>query len=209
MRKITDGPMTAFYTANATDVKTLDVGSAGGRNKKLFPNSITVDIDPKNKPDIVADAHHLPFEDNSFECIVCKEVLEHTKRPAEVIAEFKRVLRPGGKLILSTRFMFPIHEAPYDYWRFTRYNFEELFSTWSTSDIQEEADPVTTIVILIDRLIYQSDFAFNKVSKALLYLITFLILPFKHLLRAQYGDVTKSSKIRSAFTSGYYIVAYK
>jgi SAM-dependent methyltransferase len=209
MRKLTDKPMTAFYREHRTDVKTLDVGSAGGRNKVLYPNSITVDIDPNNKPDVVADAHSLPFADASFGCIVCKEVLEHVKRPDIVINEFMRVLTPGGKLILSTRFLFPIHEAPNDGYRFTKYALLDLFKAWSTVDIKDEADPITTIVILIDRMIYQSDFKFNKVSKGLLLLITYLILPFKYLLLRQYGDVGKAGRVDSAFTSGYYVIAYK
>ena len=72
MRKLTSAPMDAFYSANATNIKVLDVGSAGGRNKEYFPNSLTVDIDPQYKPDVVADAHNLPFADASYECIVCK-----------------------------------------------------------------------------------------------------------------------------------------
>lgn len=201
--------MRAFYEAHATDEKTLDVGSAGERNKDLFPNSTTVDIDPANHPDVVADAHALPFPDASYEVIVCKEMLEHAKRPEVVLNEFKRVLVPGGKLILSTRFLFPIHEAPHDHWRFTRYCLEELLQGWSKVEIKDEADSVTTIVILIDRLIYQSEFHANKLSKGLLLLLTFLLLPFRYLLVRQFGDVTKSTEVPSAFTSGYYVIAHK
>jgi SAM-dependent methyltransferase len=200
--------MDAFYRAHATADRVLDVGSAGGRNKEFFPNSVTVDIDPKNNPDVVADAQALPFEDGSFDVIVCKEVLEHVKRPEIAIGEFRRVLRSGGKLVLSTRFLFPIHEAPHDHWRFTKYCLEELFRDWGVVEIKDEADPVTTIAILIDRLIYQSDFRFNKLAKGWLYLVTFFILPFRHLLVRQYGDVTKSTPVDSAFTSGYYVVAH-
>lgn len=209
MRKLTHALLSDFYTANATGAKTLDVGSAGERNKLLFPNSTTVDIDASNKPDVVADAHQLPFEDNSFECIVCKEVLEHVKRPDIVLSEFRRVLKPGGKLILSTRFLFPIHEAPNDHWRFTKYCLEELLRDWSRPSVVPESDPITALIILIDRCIYQSDFRFNKISKGVLLLFTFLLVPFKFLLLRQYGDVTKTTRVDTAFTSGYHVIAYK
>lgn len=209
MRKLTSAPMDAFYRANATDAQVLDVGSAGGRNKEYFPNSLTVDLFPDNHPDVVADAHDLPFPDASYDTIVCKEVLEHVKRPQVVIDQFHRVLTPGGKLILSTRFLFPIHEAPHDGFRFTKYALLDLFKDWKEVKIIDEADPILTIVILIDRMIYQSDFRFNKISKGLLVLITYLILPFRHLLLRQYGDVRKSQPVDSAFTTGYYVVAKK
>ena len=105
--------------------------------------------------------------------------------------------------------MFPIHEAPHDGFRFTKYALQDLFRDWKNVEIKDEADPVLTIVILIDRLIYQSDFRFNKISKGLLVLITYLILPFRHLLLRQYGDVRKSCPVDSAFTTGYYVVAKK
>lgn len=209
MRKIASELLDQFYKDNATGLKTLDVGSASGRNKDYFPNSTTVDIDERANPDVVADAHQLPFENESFDCVVCKEVLEHVQKPDVVISEMKRVLKPGGKLVLSTRFLFPIHEAPHDYWRFTRFNLEELFSNWEKVTIKEEADPITSIIMLIDRLIYQSVFKCNKFVKGILYLLTFCILPFKHLLVKQYGDVRKEQPVKSAFTSGYYVVAHK
>lgn len=209
MRKLTSAPMEAFYRKHATDEKVLDVGSAGGRNKEYFPNSLTVDLFPENNPDVVADAHDLPFEDGSYSTIVCKEVLEHVKRPHVVIDEFHRVLAPGGKLILSTRFLFPIHEAPHDGFRFTRYALQDLLKDWKTVEIIEDSDPILTLVILIDRMIYQSDFRFNKISKGLLLCITYLLLPFRRLLVQQYGDVRKSYPVNSAFATGYYVVAYK
>lgn len=209
MRKLTNAPLDAFYRSNATKEKVLDVGSAGGRNKEYFPNSLTVDLFPENKPDVVADAHSLPFAEASYKTIVCKEVLEHVKRPHEVIDEFHRVLESGGKLILSTRFLFPIHEAPHDGFRFTKYALLELFKDWKEVEIIEDSDPILTIVILIDRMIYQSDFKFNKISKGLLLGITYLLLPFRHLLLRQYGDVGKNFPVNSAFSAGYHVVAIK
>jgi len=209
MRKLTSAPMDAFYRAHATTEKVLDVGSAGGRNKEYFPNSLTVDLFPDNKPDVVADAHDLPFPNTSYSTIVCKEVLEHVKRPQVVIDQFHRILTPGGKLILSTRFMFPIHEAPHDGYRFTKYALLDLFKDWNDVKIIDEADPILTIVILIDRMIYQSDFRFNKISKGVLVGITYLLLPFRRLLVQQYGDVMKSCPVDSAFTTGYYVIAHK
>jgi len=51
---------------------------------------------------LVADAHHLPFRDSLFDCVLCLEVIEHVKSPDIVISEVRRVLRPKGSLVLST-----------------------------------------------------------------------------------------------------------
>ncbi|MYW94294.1 class I SAM-dependent methyltransferase [Amycolatopsis rubida] len=49
----------------------------------------------------VADLHELPYESGSFDVVCCVSVLEHTDRQEEIVAEFHRVLRPGGRLILT------------------------------------------------------------------------------------------------------------
>jgi len=50
---------------------------------------------------IPADLHHLPFPDQSFDAIYCISVLEHTSDHIAVIAEFKRILKPGGILCIT------------------------------------------------------------------------------------------------------------
>ncbi|MDP3941484.1 MAG: class I SAM-dependent methyltransferase [bacterium] len=97
--------------------KILDVGSASGwflsELKKRYPNAGCVGVDvyipaidyaKKTYPNIsfrMADAHKLPFKDNSFDVVVCTEVLEHVVHPEEVISEIERILRPGGIAIVE------------------------------------------------------------------------------------------------------------
>jgi SAM-dependent methyltransferase len=76
--------------------------------------------------DVISFAERLAFANASFDTILCTEVLEHTRQPFEVMAEFARLLRPGGYLILSVPFIYPLHETPYDFWRFTPYGLAEL-----------------------------------------------------------------------------------
>lgn len=210
MRKIISEKLEAFYKAGASPKKTLDVGSRSGRHVAYFPDIVSIDIDPQSGPDIVADAHAIPFLDATFEIVLCREVLEHVKDPRQVISELRRVLVPGGTLLLSTRFLFPIHEAPNDRWRFTRYVLGELFTDWEVVSLEDETRPFTAIGCMLERFAWQSDFKYaNKVIKGLLMVASRVCMQLDFLVKKQYGDVGKVSVIESAFTTGYYVVATK
>jgi len=70
-----------------------------------------------------------PFADASFDAIVCTEVLEHIPDPAAFLNEAGRILKPGGKMVLTAPLLWPEHEAPHDYHRFTRYALKAAFET--------------------------------------------------------------------------------
>lgn len=65
--------------------------------------------------DIVCDIVAIPEADASFDAILCSEVFEHLPDPLKAIDEFARLLRPGGKLILTAPFASLVHFAPYHY----------------------------------------------------------------------------------------------
>jgi SAM-dependent methyltransferase len=71
------------------------------------------------RPDVFADGARLPFADSCINHVICLEVLEHVRWPDQVLAEVARVLKPGGHLILSMPFLYPLHDAPHDYQRYT------------------------------------------------------------------------------------------
>jgi ubiquinone/menaquinone biosynthesis C-methylase UbiE len=76
--------------------------------------------------DVIGDALGLPFDNNYFDTVLSTEVLEHVPEPQKMFHEIFRVLKPGGILILSTPLLWPIHEAPYDYFRYTPYGLRFL-----------------------------------------------------------------------------------
>lgn len=71
------------------------------------------------RPDLFADAAVLPLRDNSIDCVVLLEVIEHLEHPRRALQEIARVLKPGGRLLLSMPFLYPIHDAPHDFQRYT------------------------------------------------------------------------------------------
>jgi SAM-dependent methyltransferase len=72
-------------------------------------------------PDVQADASYISFADNSFDAVVCSELLEHVPDPYPVLREMYRVLRPGGTLLICVPFLYQIHGDPYDFGRYTDY----------------------------------------------------------------------------------------
>jgi SAM-dependent methyltransferase len=72
-------------------------------------------------PHVFADAVHLPFPNGSFNAVICLEVLEHVPDPAIVVNEIARVLTPGGRAWISMPFLYPLHDAPFDFQRYTEF----------------------------------------------------------------------------------------
>ncbi len=71
--------------------------------------------------DVIGDLQYLPFTEDTFDCVVSTQVLEHVPEPGEVLAGMHRVLKPGGRLFLTAPLAFGEHQQPYDYFRYTRF----------------------------------------------------------------------------------------
>jgi SAM-dependent methyltransferase len=76
--------------------------------------------------DVYASALEIPFKENSFDSILCTEVLEHVPEPKELLRQVKRVLKPNGYLILTAPLTWGPHEVPRDYYRYTEYGLRYL-----------------------------------------------------------------------------------
>lgn len=80
----------------------------------------------EEKPDILADATNIPLNNRSIDTILSLQVLEHLPKPQESIAEIKRLLKKDGILILSTVQYYPLHDEPFDFFRYTKYGLRKL-----------------------------------------------------------------------------------
>lgn len=135
-----------------------------------------------NKIDIYASGMSLPFKESSFDIVLCTEVLEHVPEPQLLLQESHRVLRPGGVLILTTPFLVPVHEAPYDFYRYTVHGLEHLLHKpgFHVTSIEQFAELFGVLISFF----VQSQLKFwNVISKKLRFPGTYSIFnPFIYLL---------------------------
>jgi len=115
----------------------LDLGCGTRPYERIFrpyaKSYVGVDVQAAPNVDVVANAQSLPFEDGSFDCVICTQLLEHADDPRAVTAEIFRVLRPDGIAFVSTHGVAPYHASPAaavdDYWRWTHAGLERLLLT--------------------------------------------------------------------------------
>jgi SAM-dependent methyltransferase len=82
----------------------------------------------KSNVDLVGTAYDIPAEDRSFDCAICNAVLEHLEEPELALRECYRVLKPNGIAIYTVPFIWHIHEAPRDFYRYSKYGLQYLFN---------------------------------------------------------------------------------
>jgi SAM-dependent methyltransferase len=108
----------------------LDIGCADAKPRRhLAAHAQYIGIDYYStaagwygtRPDIYADAQALPLADASIDHMLLLDVLEHIPQPDRCLAELSRVLKPGGSLTIQVPFLYPVHDAPLDFHRWTRF----------------------------------------------------------------------------------------
>lgn len=135
---------------DCSDMIILDIAPQDHEGARpYFPCSTveTLDINPASGATYIADlcktnSGNVPSD--RFDLIVCTEVLEHTLNPFLAVTEMRRILKPGGFVLISTPFNFRIHGPLPDCWRFTEHGLKALFSSengFEISDLTPLEDP--------------------------------------------------------------------
>jgi SAM-dependent methyltransferase len=121
----------------------------GALSRKLpIPAHITlhnVDISYYPHVDLVADGQELPIKSESVDGVLLKNVLEHVEYPERILAEVKRILKPGGILYIKNPFLQPFHAVPDDFTRWTRSGNPTLFEDMEEVDYGVSIGPSSAI----------------------------------------------------------------
>lgn len=208
--KLTRKKLDALVAPYASSARTLEVGSHGEPSYgRFFSNKIGIDIQSGKGVDTVASVYEIPFPDDHFDIVLCMSVLEHLENPPKAIEEMRRVLKPSGKIIVSVPFLFPIHDAPGDYWRFTKFGLQSLFKNWEIETLQAESKNNEMFAIMLQRFGYQTKMRANAVLKMAVFLLAKILSVLPDITTKVFGDIRKKTYENEAFASSFFLVARK
>lgn len=105
--------------------------------RPLFPAKEYIGADMREGPgvDKVLNLHKIDLQARSIGTVLCLDTLEHVEYPHRALEEIHRILEPNGITIISSVMDCPIHDHPYDYWRFTPEAFRSLLKPFRGSFI--------------------------------------------------------------------------
>ncbi len=154
----------------------------GSGNSNLSPDISNADIFAYENVDLVCDISNIPIQDDSVDIIINIAVLEHVPDPDKVVAEFYRVLKPGGKIFCYFPFIAGFHASPYDYSRRTFEGMKVLFKDYQINSLQVAGGPTSGMLWIVQEWMALI-FSFGSARlHQLLYLFFMLVtFPVKYL----------------------------
>jgi SAM-dependent methyltransferase len=165
--------------------KTLDVGCGKKPYEKLFNSDEYIGLEYDNavnreskNADFFYDGRVFPFPDESFDSVVCNQVLEHVFTPDQFVLEISRVLKDDGALLLTVPFVWDEHEQPFDYARYSSFGLKALL-TQNSFNVIEQRKTVTDVRVifqLLNAYIYKTTMTRNGWLNHLL--VRILTAPF-------------------------------
>jgi SAM-dependent methyltransferase len=132
----------------ASGLRVLDIGGRLQPYRPLLGTRVAryLALDPHRSPlvNVIATGERMPFPDNSFDLVICTQVLEYIPSPPRLIEEAHRVLKPGAHLFLSAPAVFP-RDSEQDLWRFTSAGLAALLSAFGEVTIEPEGSTIVGI----------------------------------------------------------------
>jgi SAM-dependent methyltransferase len=124
----------AFAESLPPGARVLDAGAGEGRYAAFFARQRYCGVDlavgdagwDYTGLDVIANLLNLPFPAGAFDAAINIVTLEHVSDPARALAEIGRVLKPGGRLLIAVPQDWEVHQAPQDFFRYTRYGVRHL-----------------------------------------------------------------------------------
>lgn len=184
--------------------RVIDIGGKKKNKRGLFDigkyaESVTyVNLDRTTEPDIESDATNIPLPDNSFDIVILGEILEHVPEPQKVLTEARRLLRPGGTVLATVPFMYPIHADPFDFGRYTDYYWQEAARNLWFSDITVERQGgfYAVLALMVQHFFRSKNISWRPIQNPLVCLLMWL-------------DTKTTNKLLLSWTTGYGIILKK
>jgi SAM-dependent methyltransferase len=201
----------ALAAALPAGVRILDAGAGEGQYAHYFARQRYCGVDlavgdaawDYSRLNVLADLTALPFRDGAFDAAINVVTLEHLPEPGRALKEIARTLEPGGLLLLAAPHEWEVHQAPHDYFRYTRYGLRYLLEKAGFEPV--EIRPVGGYFRLVARRLLNGLQFFTGgvrwlgfVPAAILLVPPALILPFLDALDRERN-----------FTAGYICTARK
>lgn len=121
-------------------------------------------VDEPPAADVYADGGAMPFRDASVDTVAAFQLLEHTPDPCRILAEARRILRPGGQLIVTVPQSYPMHGVPYDYYRYTEYGLRHLVERtgFTVESLRTNGSFGAYVGLMINIYLFQHFFEFRE-----------------------------------------------
>jgi SAM-dependent methyltransferase len=162
----------------------------------------------KTEADIAADLNEpLPIGSGVADTVVSISVMEHLCEPQTMLNEAYRILKPGGQLVLQVPWQWWIHEAPYDYFRYTPYGLRYMLKKAGFVEVEVEAQSGFFTMWLVKFNYFT--LRFIRGSRLLRWTIKALLLPIWYLDQKAAPYLDKLDKNWSAESTGYFVTARK
>lgn len=125
-------------------------------------------------PDVYGDAHTLPIQEGAIDTVLLLNVLEHLENPIEVIEEIFRVLKVGGKLVLDVPFLYPLHDAPRDFHRWSIFGLKDTLESagFKVENIDPSGNTIVTAFLILN--IGICEWCLGRLSASKLYALNFI-----------------------------------
>jgi SAM-dependent methyltransferase len=134
-------------------LRVLDVGCGVKPYYPFFAAAasyVGVDVQENPNADVHGPIEALPLDDESFDIVLCTQVLEHVDDPTAAVRELHRVTASGGRVLASTHGVMVYHPNPGDYWRWTHTGLGRLFDgfDWRRVDVRPGAGSAACLAFL-------------------------------------------------------------
>lgn len=160
------------------------------------------------KAEITADLNKpLPIASEVADTVVSLSVIEHLREPQVMLNEAFRIMKRGGGIVLQVPWQWWIHEAPYDFFRYTPYGLKYLFEKAGFVDVTVEPQSGFFTMWILKMNYFSSRLIRGPIP--IRWLIKSSLVPCWHLGQWLAPELDKLDRNWATETSGYYVTAHK